>query len=59
MRFSRSPDGAHNPAKRRQNHIHDRPHHENLEGAEPVAEPVEDQAQRAIAEAENQPAHQT
>jgi hypothetical protein len=49
MRFTGSPDYANNPAERGEYHIHDGSHHENLERAEPVAEPVKNYAQRAIA----------
>src|SRR6266699_2729172 len=55
MRFTGSPDRGYNPAKRSENHIHDSAQHENLGRAEPIAEPPEDHAEHAIAEAENQP----
>ncbi len=59
MRFTGSPDNGHNPAERSENHIHDGAQHENLERAVPIAEPVKDQAERAIAQAENEPAKKT
>src|SRR5712692_3338866 len=58
MRFTGSPDRPNNPGARGEYHIHDRPHHENLERAEPVVETAEDEAQRAIAYAENHPAQE-
>jgi hypothetical protein len=57
MRFTGSPDNGNNPAERSENHIHNGAHHEDLKRAEPIAEPAEDQAERAIAEAENEPAN--
>jgi len=56
MRFTGSPDCGNNPAERSENHIHDGAQHEDLERTEPIAEPAEDQAERAIAQAENEPA---
>src|SRR2546422_553322 len=56
MRFTGSPDHANNPAERGEYHIHDRSHHKNMERAEPVAETMEYEAERAITQAENQPA---
>ena len=55
MRFTSSPDCGNNPGERGDNHIHDSAQHENMERAEPIIEPVENQAERAIAEAENEP----
>jgi hypothetical protein len=55
MRFTGSPDCGNNPGERGDNHIYDSAQHENMERAEPATEPVENQAERAIAEAENEP----
>ena len=55
MRSTGSPDRGNNPAERGENHIHDGAQHENMERAEPITEPVENQAERAIADTENEP----
>jgi hypothetical protein len=55
MRFTGSPDCGNNPGERGDNHIYNSAQHENMERAEPATEPVEYQAERAIAEAENEP----
>lgn len=56
MSFASSPDQRADPRNRRDNHIHNRPQHENLKRADPVAEPVEDQAEGPITKSENEPA---
>jgi len=55
MRSTGSPDRGNNPAERGENHIDDRAQHENMERAEPITETAENHAERAIAEAENEP----
>ena len=57
MRSTGSPDRGNNPAERGENHIDDGAQHENMERAEPITEPAEKCAERAIAEAENEPSH--
>src|SRR6266436_1735446 len=56
IRFTGSPNNGHNPGEGSENHIHDSAQHENLKRAEPAAEPVIGQAERAIAYTENKPA---
>ena len=55
MRSTGSPDRGNNPAERGEYHIDDRAQHENMKRAEAITEPAENHAQRAIAEAENEP----
>ena len=55
MRSAGSPDRGNNPAERGEDHIDDRAQHENMKRAETITEPAENHAQRAIAEAENEP----
>src|SRR5712691_476318 len=56
MRFAGSPDRGNDPAERTENHIHNGAQHENVKRAKPIAEPAKDQAEHAIAQAENEPA---
>ena len=56
MSFTRSPDHADNPAERGEYHIHDGAQYENMNRAQPVAQPAIDQAESAIAQTENKPA---
>src|ERR1700676_4619772 len=59
MCLTRSPDHAYNPAERGEYHIHDGAQYENMNRAEPVAQPAIDQAERTVAETENKPAKKT
>jgi len=57
MRFAGSPDHRNYPRKRRNNHIHERAHHEDLNRTVGrIAEPVEDEAETAVTKKKKEPA---
>ena len=55
LRFASFPDGRADPANRGEDHVHDGAEHEDLECAVPIAEPGENQAERAVAQREDEP----
>src|SRR5215469_12738460 len=52
---ARPPDDRGNPGQRCEHHVTHRPHHENLKGTVPVAEPVVNQAKNTVDHAEDHP----
>ena len=59
MRSPGLPDDHTNPAYRGHNHVHNRAEHEYVEGTEPVFEFFKEDAQNPVADAEQEPAHET
>src|SRR5215472_3561989 len=55
LRGARPPDDRGNPGQRCEHHVTHGPHHENLKGTVPVAEPVVDQAKDTVDGAEDHP----
>jgi hypothetical protein len=54
-----SPDNSANPRNSCEDHVHDRPEHENQKSAVPIAELAKNEAENPVAQAEDEPSDKT